>query len=153
MHYVFNETEALAGSFMYASKSFALRCTLIVAAAMNIFSVAEIYAAESGNNAACLKAVKTIGKMEGVCDAAVLYRDKAVLASVILETSDADIQAVEKLTEDFLERTFKGAKEIHVAVNDGAAVDILELAYRANDDIPRRSLNERFTALLKELCG
>ncbi len=137
---------------MYISKNFALRSVLIIGAVAvtNAFCAAEIRSAESGNNAVCLKAVQTIGEMAGVCDAAILCRDKTVLASVLLDTADADTEALERMTEDFLKRTFKKSKKIRVAINDGTAVDILELAYCSNNNVPRRILNKRFSFLSQQ---
>lgn len=102
---------------------------------------------EMSNDKRSLETVRKIGEMSEVCDAAVLHRNKTVLAAVLLESPTGNKVEIKLLTTRLLQGSFPDADNIFVAVDDGVAVDILELAYYIDTDISDVKLIQRFNYL------
>ena len=102
---------------------------------------------EMSNDKRSLEAVRKIGEMSEVCDAAVLHRNKTVLAAVLLESPTGNKVEIKLLTTRLLQGSFPDADNIFVAVDDGVAVDILEIAYYIDTDISDVKLIQRFNHL------
>ena len=102
---------------------------------------------EMSNDKRSLETVCRISEISDVCDAAVLHRNKTVLAAVLFESPTGNEEEIKLLTTRLLKESFPDADNIFVAVDDGAAVDILELAYYIDTDISDVKLIQRFNHL------
>ena len=125
-------------------KFFAIICAAL------FLSAAIIYGengTERYNNEENMRAVRSISRLEGVREVALLSRGDGVLAGILLDKKEQH-ETVYNEAMRLISQNFPQTEKIVLEIETDKALDIIELSYYIDTDLKDAVLIQRFNYLL-----
>ncbi len=116
-----------------------------------LLSVLIIYGengTERYNDERNMQTVRSISKLEGVSEVALLSRNKTVLAGILIDKKEM-AEAIYNEAFTMVSEKFPDAKKIVLEIDSDKALDIIELSYYIGGDLKDRILVKRFNYLIQ----
>ncbi len=102
---------------------------------------------ERFNDRQIMDAVKSVSKIAGVTEVAILSQNGKILAGILTENTE-DSQYIVLKAEEIIKKRFPGIVSRKVFAEDDTALDIIELSYYVESDLEPEILRRRFDYLM-----